>query len=250
MPEIIAGRRIAAMAEYLSGLGMEVYDNEIELPARSAAVEAGIVQYGNNNFAYTEEDGSFVVINVWLVDAELDYDFTTPAQPCPSDCHLCIKACPTGAIVAPRTVLPPRCVLLNNLVHPMTPELMNLVGERIHGCDVCQTVCPRNHHVLQGPKRTDPFLELVAEEFDLRKVLLLESFDDEYYRMILRPIMYNYIRNVDVFRYNAAVAMGNSGDTSYLPALHEAAEKFAGQQSADAIAWAIEKLALRRDVAF
>jgi len=34
--------------------------------------------------------------------------------------------------------------------------------------------------------------------------------------------MFNYIRDIDIFRQNAAIAMGNSGDVSHLPALRRA----------------------------
>ncbi|WP_165053200.1 MULTISPECIES: hypothetical protein [unclassified Adlercreutzia] len=77
------------------------------------------------------------------------------------------------------------------------------MDERIHGCDACQAKCPRNHDVLEHAAEKDPFLELLAEEFDLEKTLLL---DEAYYDEAVRPIMYNYIKDLDIFRRNAAVA--------------------------------------------
>ena len=47
--------------------------------------------------------------------------------------------------------------------------------------------------------------------------------DEDYYEACIRPVAYNYIRAIDIFRQNAAIAMGNSGDASYLPALRRAA---------------------------
>lgn len=241
-PESIAGRRVAAMAEYLEGFGMDVFDNSVEFPARPAAVEAGVVRYGDNNFVRTEEDGSFVVIYVWLIDAELAYDAPLEPQPCPDDCRLCVKACPTGALEGPRRLNPMRCILMNDLLVPMKPGMEDVVGQHIHGCDICQAVCPRNHEVLSRPKRKDPFLEKLAEKFSLERILLMEGFDDDYYEDVVRPIMYNYIRDVDVFRRNAAVAMGNSGDVGHLPALRRAVELFPGTATEDAARRAISKL--------
>lgn len=241
-PESIAGRRITAMTEFLESLGMEVFDNSIELPARPIAVESGVAEYGNNNFVRTEEDGSFVVVQWWLVDAELAYD--EPAEPtgCPDNCRLCIDACPTGALEAPRRLNPARCILPNNLADHLEPGMEEGVGEHIHGCDICQVVCPRNHAVLHGPRRKDPFLESLAERFDLERVLMMTGFDDPYYRDVVYPIMYNYIRDIDLFRRNAAIALGNSGDRSHIAALQHAADTFPGTLTEQAARSAIAKL--------
>ena len=47
---------------------------------------------------------------------------------------------------------------------------------------------------------------------------------------------------MEVFRRNAAVALGNSGDMSHLPALEKALEATEDEVTRDTIAWAIEKL--------
>lgn len=240
--ESIAGRRVAAMTEYLRSLGMEVYDNSIEFPARPAAYEAGIVDYGANNFVRTSEDGTFIVIYTWLVDAELAYDTRDGEETCPPDCRKCIDACPTHAIEAPGVLNPMRCILLNDLTIPMDPAIEDAIGERIHGCDVCQEVCPRNRQALERPKRKDLFLEAIKDKVDLERLLFLEDFDDVYYQVVIKPIMYNYIRDPAVFRRNAAVALGNSGDPSHIQALEKAVERYRGTPTGDAAQRAIEKL--------
>ncbi|MBO4352539.1 MAG: hypothetical protein J5818_03490, partial [Eggerthellaceae bacterium] len=129
--------------------------------------------------------------------------------------------CPTHAMADDGALDPARCVLFNNMI-PGTAKneaVLDLVGTRIHGCDACQEACPRNHAALHGPKVKDPYLEWLSGAFDLEKVLFC---DDAYYEACIQPVMFNYIHDIDIFRQNAAIAMGNSGDARYLPALERA----------------------------
>lgn len=113
------------------------------------------------------------------------------------------------------------------------------MGVRIHGCDVCQTVCPRNRKALEKAVVKDPFLELLDDEFDLEKILFL---DDAYYDETVRPIMYNYIKDPNIFRRNAAVALGNTGDPGHIDALRKARDLFDDEDLLKAIDWAIDRL--------
>ena len=244
-PESLAGRRIEALASFMESEGIEVYRGRIEYPARYACVRAGIATYGNNNFAYTEEDGSFAVMHAWLIDAELDYEVHEIVNGCPPGCRRCIDACPTQAIEGPRELNPMRCILLNNLM-PEPAIDTSLIGTHIHGCDACQEACPRNRAVLRkarAERHRDPFLDRLAALFDLEKLLFLEGgFEGDCYRDIVQPIMYNYIRDPDIFRRNAARAMGNSGETRYIPALERAVRAFAGTIVEGEACIAIERL--------
>lgn len=46
--------------------------------------------------------------------------------------------------------------------------------------------------------------------------------DDEYYQKWIYPIMYNYLSDKKYFQRNAAIAIGNTGDHKYIPALEKA----------------------------
>ncbi len=141
----------------------------------------------------------------------------------------------------PRELDLARCILFNNQrFAPGAQEgIWAAMGERIHGCDVCQEVCPRNRGALATARAKDPFLETLAEEFDLERVLEL---DEAYYEAVVRPIMYNYIKDLDIFRRNAAVALGNTGDVAHLPALRRARDVCDNPDVLKAINWAIERL--------
>lgn len=241
-PGTVHAFQIEGLALLLESLGMRVERNQFVMPQRIACAEAGITTFGNNNFAYTEQDGSFIILVTFLVDRELEPTGDAIENGCPEGCDLCAKACPTGAITAPRELDLDRCILFNNQrFSPGAQEgIWDRMGERIHGCDACQEACPRNREVLARATMKDPFLELLAQEFDLEQILLL---DDAYYEAVVRPIMYNYIKDLDIFRRNAAVALGNSGDASHLPALREAKARTSNPDVIRAIDWAIARLA-------
>lgn len=240
-PGTVHAFQIDEFASFIESLGMRVDRNQFNIPQRLVCAEAGITTFGNNNFAYTEQDGSFVILVTFLVDGELEPSGTGVENGCPPDCNLCEKACPTGAITAPCSLDLERCILFNNQrFAPGAQEaIWDEMGERIHGCDVCQLVCPRNAAAFECATVKDPFLEVLSSEFDLEKILLL---DDEYYERVVRPIMYNYIKDLDIFRRNAAVALGNSGNADHLPALRTARESTDNPDVLKAIDWAIHKL--------
>lgn len=233
------GLRVAALRNYLEANGCGVYDGNIDVPQRMACARAGIVTYGKNNFAYTEEDGSFIILYTFIVDRDLEYDAPTVERRCPENCRLCMDACPTGAILSPGRLHPQDCMLFNHIRRDEIPtELREKLGQYIHGCDVCQKACPRNRKVLDNASRQDPFLEKLTDDFDLEKVLAL---DEEYYRDVVHPIMYNYIRDPALFRRNAAIALGNSGDSAHIPALRNAL-KDDNPMVTDAAEWAISRI--------
>jgi epoxyqueuosine reductase len=229
-PSLINGARLEMYKSFLSGKGCTVLE-PILVPDRMAAARAGVATFGDNNFAYVDDAGSFLCLSSIVVDVELEYDTPTMASGCPPNCRKCIDACPTGALVAPRTLVPRRCIPFNNwscryAVDEKTADFNNIPGdvrERmgtiVHGCDICQEVCPRNRRTLSMANHKDSYLEKAAMEFDLAKML---NMDDAYYQDVIRPLMYNYINEKKYFQRNAAIALGNTGDEKYLPDLAKA----------------------------
>lgn len=241
LPGTVHAFRIEELAKLLESFGMRVDRNQFSVPQRLVCAEAGIVTLGNNNFAYTEQDGSFVILVTFLVDARLEPSGTEVRNACPEGCMLCADACPTGAIAGPCDLDLDRCILFNNqrFAPGAQEEIWEAMGRRIHGCDACQIACPRNKAVLENATSKDPFLELIEGEFGLEKVLFM---DENYYGETIRPIMYNYIKDHNVFRRNAAIALGNSGDANHLPVLRKARESFENPDVLKAVNWAIARL--------
>jgi epoxyqueuosine reductase len=223
----IHGARLALMNGFLERNGCRL--GREGLPDRMAAARAGVASFGNNNFAYVDGIGSFVVLASLVVDVELEYDPPTLEVGCPEGCRACRDACPTGALYAPLKLDPRRCIGFTNWVTQDRPgtrsfipfDLRKQTGVHIHGCDRCQEACPRNRTRLNTPQPVDPFLETLARDFSLPKVL---TMTDAYYQSRIHPIMYNYIKDKKYLQRNAAIALGNLGDPVHVPDLARALE--------------------------
>lgn len=240
--------RLELFENFLKEKGMQACQIKYNLPLRQFARKAGVTSFGKNNFAYVDGVGSFVILYGFLVDRELEYDEPQPMSKCPAGCTRCIDACPTKAMREPFCVDPKRCIGYNNWMRrgksgtsfdPIIPEeLRPMIGTRVHGCDVCQEVCPRNKQKISGDFPKDAFLELLKENLDLEGMLLM---DEDYYQTWVYPIMYNYIPDKRYLQRNAAIAIGNTKDPSYIPALQKALQ-LPDEMIRLHAAWALEQI--------
>lgn len=226
-PERINGARPQLMRDFLRKLGCEVGE-KISLPERMVAAKAGITTYGRNNFAYAKDIGSFIYITSFIIDKELEYDSPTVEVGCPEGCSACMKACPTQAIYEPQKLNPRRCIAFNTFLTQdgmagsyIEPEIREKMGVRIHGCDICQEVCPRNQARLKAKLLDDPYLVNLAQELGLPQIL---NMTDEFHTKKVQPLMHNYIKDKKYFQRNAAIALGNLGDPAFVPDLAIAME--------------------------
>ncbi|MDD4859542.1 MAG: HEAT repeat domain-containing protein [Dehalococcoidales bacterium] len=227
----INGARRQLMKEFLEKSGCEVTIARA-IPERLAAARAGLATYGKNTFVYFDGMGSFGLVTTFLVNAELEYDTSTMKVDCPPKCTACIDACPTGALYEPLRMDPRRCIAYNcfttidgnpGVTSYIPPAIREKMGSWIHGCDVCQTSCPRNQPRLKMKLTPNAYLEKKAQEFDMVKML---NATDEYYQVSLQPLTYNYIKEKKYLQRNAAIALGNSLDSAYIPALTTAMSDF------------------------
>ena len=114
-----------------------------ELVDRAVAERAGIGWIGKNCSVITPEYGSYVYLGEMLTN--IPFAPSTPMEDECGDCRLCIDVCPTGAIVAPGQLNAQRCISFLTQTKTMLPdEFRTKIGNRLYGCDTCQTVCPKN----------------------------------------------------------------------------------------------------------
>ncbi len=243
----INGARRQLMREFLEKSGCQVAQRLV-VPERLSAARAGIVTYGKNTFAFAEGIGSFILATAFIVDAELEYDEPTVEVKCPPKCTACFDACPTGALYESLKMDPRRCIAFNTFMTQddylvgvtsyIPPDIREKMGIWIHGCDICQEVCPRNQKRLKAKLPQNEFLTKVAQDFELAKLL---NLSDEFYIERVQPLMYNYIRGKKYFQRNAAIALGNMDDPTFIPDLAQAMQDPEGLVRAYA-AWALGKI--------
>jgi epoxyqueuosine reductase len=246
-PYRLNGARRQLLKEFLEKNGCKVLADPV-IPARLSAARAGVATYGRNTFAFAKGIGSFIVISTFLVDKELEDDEPTKEVKCPPKCTACMDACPTKAIYEPLRINPFRCIAFNTFTTQdgrtggvssyIPPDIREKMGSWIHGCDICQEVCPRNEKKLKANLPPDEYLAKIARDFDLNKLLKLP---DEFFTKSVQPLMYNYISEKKYFQRNAAIAMGNTGDTAFVPALGQAMQEAEGLLRSYA-AWALGKI--------
>lgn len=129
-----------------------------ELSDRAVAQRAGIGWSAKNCSIITPEFGSYVYLGEMITNIPFTPD--TPMEDECGECRLCIDVCPTGAIVEGGQLNAQRCIAFVTQTKTSLPdEFRSKIGNRIYGCDTCQTVCPKNKGKLnlhQPEFRPDP----------------------------------------------------------------------------------------------
>lgn len=139
--------RLQALAGYLQETDPEarcrVMVDTGPITERAFAYRSGLGFFGWNSCIITERFGSWVFLGVILTTVPLEAD-PFVERTC-RQCGRCLKACPTGAIIAPYVVNPYLCLSYVTQMKGIIPEkLRPPLGRRLFGCDTCQAVCPHN----------------------------------------------------------------------------------------------------------
>ena len=114
-----------------------------ELVDRAVAERAGIGWSGKNCSVITPEFGSYVYLGEMITNIPFEPD--TPMEDQCGDCTLCLDACPTGALIQGGQLNAQRCIaFLTQTKKPLPEEFRTKIGNRVYGCDTCQTICPKN----------------------------------------------------------------------------------------------------------
>jgi epoxyqueuosine reductase len=213
--------------------------SSMRIPAKPAAVRAGLGKYGKNAVVYTRELGSWVMFECLVTDAPLDYeDADIEVTDC-GECRVCLDACPTRAIYEPFKIDRARCIT-NWLWGANIPiELREKQGTRLFGCGKCLETCPMNKQL--EPRAEFPVaLEIMS---DAPELIPLLTCDVDYFRSSV-PSFPRWAGK-DVIRGNAIIALGNIADPAAVSALGETLQSPKPRIRAYS-AWALGKMGNRK----
>jgi epoxyqueuosine reductase len=220
-------------------LGRGVVDTA-PLLERDFARRAGLGWFGKNTMLLNKRLGSYFFIGALLTNLELTPDAPHTSNHC-GTCTACLDACPTQAFVAPGMLDARRCISYLTIEHrgEVPVELRAGLGDWLFGCDVCQEVCPWNR---KAPPGQEPQLQGSAqmERIDLIDVL---GLSDEEFRRRFRGTALLRTERRGLLR-NAALVLGNTGDSEALPALRRALEDHE-ELVREAARWAVHQIETR-----
>lgn len=173
---------------------------------REVAYQAGLGWFGKNSNLLLPGAGSWFVLGCVVTTAPLPVAEAPVADGCGA-CERCIPACPTGAIVAPGVIDGARCLAWVLQKPGIIPRhLRAAIGDRIYGCDDCQSACPPS--IRFGPRHgAQPVTQPTAW---LPVLTLLRGTDEEAMQRWGR--WYLADRDPVWIRRNALVVLGNIGD--------------------------------------
>ena len=163
-----------------------VFVDENNVVDREVAYRAGLGWFGKNANILLPGAGSFFSLGSIVTTAVL----APAAQPAPDGCgtcRACFDECPTQAIVADGVIDARRCLAWLVQKPGVFPrEFRVALGDRLYGCDDCQTSCPptvrlhTRHHAriapIAGPGAFVDVIELLNESNES----LLEKYGSWY----------------------------------------------------------------------
>jgi len=205
---------ITLFESYLKELGLKTArDARGITAARWAALKAGLGVIRKNNFFYTRH-GSWIALETWVTDREMECHETETLPPCPKNCTKCVDACPTGALAQPYGMNAVNCItFLTWGVKDLAPEhLRNKMGKWLYGCDQCQDACPMNKNKWKEEEEY-PNLHELTNYIDIEKIFEMDE------RTFLNHIQPRFpLINQErawLWKCNAINAMANSYNAKY-----------------------------------
>jgi epoxyqueuosine reductase len=212
------------------------------LVERAVAARAGVGWIGKNTCVINQELGSWLLLGVIVTSLPVGAGagLDVAADRCGS-CTRCIDACPTDALVAPRQMDASRCIAYLTIEKKgvIAEELREPIGRQVFGCDICQDVCPWNR---RAPISTDREMQ-TRNELVNPALEWLAEMDAAAFNRQFKGSPVERTRRKRLHR-NVAIAMGNSGEKSFLPQL----ERWASGEDAvlaESALWAIGRIHAR-----
>ena len=201
-------------AEHPAGLRTWCYVDTGPIVERVYAKYSGVGWIGKNTCILNQKMGSWLFLGVILTSLELVPDMPAPDR-C-GTCTRCLDACPTNAFPGPYQLDASKCISYLTIEKrgAIPEELRDGMGRHVFGCDICQDVCPWNRKApATGAPEFQPRPGLVNPALEWLAEMKAEEFRETFRGSPVRRTKLSGLRR------NAVIAMGNSGDRKFVPAL-------------------------------
>lgn len=207
-----------------------------ELVDRAVAERAGIGWSAKNCSIITPEFGSYVYLGEMITNIPFAPD--EPMEDECGDCTLCLDVCPTGALVVGGQLDAQRCIAFLTQSKKAIPEVFRAeFGNRVYGCDTCQTVCPKNRKVYnmhQDVFQPDP--ELAKPLLQPLLKLSNRQFKDQFGEVS------GSWRGKNPIQRNAVLAIAHFKDETAVPELVSMLKTDPRPVMRGTIAWALGEI--------
>jgi epoxyqueuosine reductase len=210
-----------------------------ELSDRAVAERAGIGWSGKNCAIITPEFGSYVYLGEMLTNLPFSPDI--PLEEGCGTCNKCVEVCPTGALIQGGQLDSQKCIaFLTQTKGFLAEEYRVKIGNRLYGCDTCQTVCPKNKGIdfhLHPEMEANP--ELVKP---LLKPLLTignREFKEKY------GYMSGSWRGKKPIQRNAILALAHYKDETAVPDLIAVMKQDPRPVMRGTAAWALGRIGMK-----
>ncbi len=224
-----------AIGEQIGPFGYRVFSDSAPVMEVEYASQAGLGWRGKHTLLLSKQ-GSWRFLGEIYCDLPLPPD--APVDEHCGTCRACLDACPTGAIVAPYVVDARRCIsyLTIELAGAIPEAFRPLLGNRIYGCDDCQTCCPWNRFARLGDPEFAP-----RHGLDSASLIELFAWSETQFNDRLAG---NPIRRIGHERWlrNIAVGLGNGPATDEAIGALQTRSNDPSPLVREHVAWALKRV--------
>lgn len=195
---------------------VKVFVDTAPVMEKPLAARAGLGWQGKHTNLVSREYGSWLFLGSIFTTLDLAPD--EPESDHCGSCRKCLDICPTKAFPAPRELDARRCISYLTIEYKghIAPEFRKAIGNRIYGCDDCLAVCPWNKYAR---KLAEPAY-LPRIELSLPVLSDLVALDDASFRQVFSGSPIKRIGR-DFFIRNVLIAIGNSGNSDFIPGVEQ-----------------------------
>jgi epoxyqueuosine reductase len=230
-------QQLASRIESLAGpFGYRAFTDSAPVLEKALAQKAGVGWIGKHTNLINEQAGSWFFLGELYTNLPLEID--SPADNHCGDCHACIDACPTGAIIGPYKLDARLCIsyLTIELRTAIPEQLRPLIGNRVYGCDDCQLVCPWNR--FSGPGDETDFNP--RHGLDSSELVRLFAWQESEFEASTRGSAIHRI-GYECWLRNIAVGLGNAPTTPAVITALQARQAHPSALVREHVDWALQQ---------